>query len=115
MKRGSLVHHRSRAPVGVNVRLHMQESRPFIPAGWPRSVAVFVFAVLSGIACVGIIFLGEEYGAAPISRFGFVLAAMSFVVGAAAWIHVMWHLILRGFLRKSKPGPLAEGHEVKRQ
>jgi len=93
----------------------MQQSRSFIPAGWPRSVAVFVFAVLSGIACVGVIFLGEAYDAALVSLLGFVLAGTSFVVGAAAWIHVMWHIILRGFLRKSNPGLLAQGDEVKRQ
>jgi len=93
----------------------MQQSRPFIPAGWPRSTAVFVFAVLSGAAGVGIIFLGEQYGAASVSLLGFAVGATSFVVGLFAWIHVMWHIALKGLGRKDNVDPLAQGQDVKRR
>src|SRR5258708_7492963 len=89
----------------------MQQFEPFIPAGWPRSSAVFVYAVLTGAAGVGTIFLGENYGAHSVSLLGFAVSATSLLVGFLAWLHVMWHIILRALGRKHSTHPLAQAQD----
>jgi len=93
----------------------MQQFEPFIPAGWPRSSAVFVYAVLTGAAGVGTIFLGENYGAHSVSLLGFAVSATSLLVGFLAWLHVMWHIILRALGRKHSTHPLAHGQDANRR